>query len=89
MAGRAMQEVGLDHLIILYNHKFYESMNNNEHCCKLQCVKQRRAHGDIAGRQNKACWKQKALWSGTKHVTGNYLISIPVAQRSCPKQLFN
>lgn len=51
----AKQGVGLDHLIILYNRKFYESMNNNDRHCKLQFVKQQRAHCYIAGRQNKAC----------------------------------
>lgn len=56
----AKQEVGLDHLIILYNLKFYESMNSNDRLCMLQFVKQQRTHCNIAGRQNKeAHYKKK------------------------------
>lgn len=56
----AKQEVGLDHLIILYNLKFYESMNSNDHHCMLQFVKQQRVCCNIAGRQNKeAHYKKK------------------------------
>lgn len=47
----AKQEVGLYHLIILHNLKFYKSMNSNDYCCMLQFVKQQRAHCKIAGRQ--------------------------------------
>lgn len=56
----AKQEVGLDHLIILYNLKFYESMNSNDHHCALQFVKQQRARCNIAGTPNKeARYKKK------------------------------
>lgn len=61
----AKQEVGLDHLIILYNLKFYESMNSNDHHCMLQLVKQQRARCNIAGRQNKEARYKKStlLWN--------------------------
>jgi len=57
------QEVGLDHLIVLYNLKFYESMNSNDNHCTLQFVKQQRACCNIAGRQNKEAPYKKKLFA--------------------------